>query len=74
MDISIHIKRSMAKKMRDFRYQLGMTQEELAETLSVKQGTISKVEAGRIFPSSRYLMRMREIFAYDINEFFDSMT
>lgn len=74
MDISIQIKRSVAKKMRDFRYQLGMTQQDLAESLGVKQGTISKVEAGRILPSSRYLMRLREVFSYDINQFFDSVS
>ena len=62
-----------SKRIRDLRYKLNITQVEFATRLGVKQGTISKIEAGHILPGARLLMDMRRAFRLNINELFDEI-
>ena len=63
--------RIFAKQIRDLRYQAGLTQSEFADKLGVKQGSISKIEAGHNLPASSLLIEIRRIFKLDINKVFD---
>lgn len=62
-----------AKSTRDLRYELGLTQSNFADRLGVKQGTISKIEAGHVIPGARLLIDMRRVFGIDVNAIFDTV-
>lgn len=66
-------KKIFAKKIRDIRHELELNQVDFADELNVKQGTISKIEAGHVLPSTRLLLMMRKSFEIDINEVFDTV-
>lgn len=66
-------KKIFAKQIRDIRHELELNQVDFADELNVKQGTISKIEAGHVLPSTRLLLMMRKAFEIDINEVFDTV-
>ena len=67
-------RKEFAKQIRDLRYQLELNQIDFAQELEVKQGTISKIEAGHVLPSTRLLFALRRVFETDINELFDTVS
>lgn len=66
-------KKEFAKQIRDIRHELDLNQIDFAHELEVKQGTISKIEAGHVLPSTRVLLALRKVFQTDLNELFDSV-
>lgn len=55
-------------RIKEFRQQAGMKQQELADVLSVKQTTVSGWEVGRREPDFESLKRMADIFNCSIDE------
>ena len=55
-------------RIKEFRQQAGMKQQELADVLSVKQTTVSGWEVGRREPDFDSLKRMADIFNCSIDE------
>ena len=66
----------MKNRLEELRKQMGVKQEELAETLQVSRQTIGSLENGRYNPSiilafkiARYFkMKVEEIFIYEGEE------
>lgn len=44
---------TLSLKLKEFRKQRGITQEELAEILSVSNKSVSKWELGEVYPSKK---------------------
>lgn len=55
-------------RIKEFRQQAGLKQKDLADMLSVKQGTVSGWEVGRREPDFDSLKRMADIFNCSIDE------
>jgi Zn-dependent peptidase ImmA (M78 family)/transcriptional regulator with XRE-family HTH domain len=51
------------------RESRGLTQKNLAESIPIQQGTVSKVEAGLLLPSEEIISRLAEVLDYP-QEFF----
>jgi transcriptional regulator with XRE-family HTH domain len=49
---------SIGKRIRFFREQKGISQEELAEIMEVKNSTISKIESGKFAITIDYLAKL----------------
>lgn len=48
-----------------------MTQEELAERVSVSRQTINAIEKGRFNPSTLLALKMSALFGVTVNELFE---
>ena len=57
----------LAENIRNYRKELGFTQEELAERLGITLGTISKWERGSSEPDIDYIMDLAEIFRVSVD-------
>ena len=57
----------LAKNIRDYRKNLGFTQEQLAERLGITLGTISKWERGSSEPDLGYIMDLAELFHVSVD-------
>ena len=53
-----------AENLKEIRNKRNITQEQLAETLSVSRQTISKWENGDALPSTKHLLMLMDIFDY----------
>lgn len=54
-------------RIRALRRQANLTQNQLAEKLSIERSTLSKIESGVITPTTQVLLDLREIFAVSID-------
>ena len=54
--------------LRKQRNLVGISQERLAEKMSVSRQTISKWENGDSYPSTRHIFELAEIFGCGVNE------
>ena len=61
----------LGKKIRQLRYKAGLTQEQLAEKLSVGPQSVSKWENAASMPDITTLPLLAEIFGVSIDELFD---
>lgn len=59
----------LGKRIHARRTSLGLTQDALAETSHVSQGTISRVERGEMMPSVTTLVRLRDALGLPPDEF-----
>lgn len=55
------------KRIKQFRKERGLTQEQLAEKLNVSQNTIAKIESGLRRPSIDFLLELSEFFGVSTN-------
>lgn len=62
MKLGNHLKR--------LRFDLGMTQEDLAETISVSRQTIISIEKGRFIPSTLLALKLASVFNKPVEEIF----
>jgi len=60
----------MKNNIRVERAILRMTQQQLAEHISVSRQTINAIEAGKYVPSTLLALKMSKIFGKPVNEFF----
>ena len=60
----------VGEKIKELRLCNSMTQDNLAEKLFVSQSTIAKWEAGRLEPSYKILMMIKEMFNVSMDYIF----
>ena len=58
----------LSKRIRFFRKQLGLTQEELAEKCNVTSSCVSRWESGRWTPSMQNLLILSKVFNVTLND------
>ncbi len=56
--------------IKEFRHQLGMSQEELAKTVGVSRQSINSIERGRYIPSLSLALRFSRFFRCTTDELF----
>lgn len=61
---------TFAERLKEVRLVNGLTQEELAEMVSVEKMSISKYESGKMMPSSSTLIALSSALSVDISYFF----
>ncbi len=61
----------LGKKIRQLRFKAGLTQEQLAEKLSIAPQSVSKWENGAAMPDITFLPLLAEIFGVTIDDLFD---
>ena len=61
----------MGKKIRQFRFRAGLTQEQLAEQLGLGAQSVSKWETGAAMPDITTLPLLAEVFGVSIDDLFD---
>lgn len=64
-------KKGFGAKVRQYREALGLSQEQLAEKINVELSTISKIENGASFPSTKTLVNLFNFFEIHPIELFD---
>ena len=62
---------SIGKKIKQLRFKMGLTQEALAEKLSVSPQAVSKWETGYTLPDINLLPSISEVMGVTIDELFD---
>ena len=60
-----------SKKIRQLRFRSSLTQEQLAERLSLSPQAVSKWETGAAMPDISLLPDLAEVFGVSIDELFD---
>lgn len=65
------MKINLAGRIREFRKECGMTQEQLAEALGVTVGAVYKWENGRSTPEVRLLTEMADLFETSVDALLD---
>ncbi len=60
----------MKNRLEEMRKQRGMTQEELADKLSVSRQTVGSLENGRYNPSILLAFKIAKLFNRSIEEIF----
>lgn len=60
----------MRNTIRLERARKRMTQQELADILSVSRQTIMAIEAGRFNPSVKLALKIAALFEYDVKDIF----
>ena len=58
---------SIAENIRIYRKQLGLTQEQLAETMGVSTGAVYKWEAKASMPELRTIMDLADFFDVSVD-------
>lgn len=58
-------------KVREFRQDIGLKQEELAELVNVRRETIIRLEQGKYNPSLKLAMDISKVFNKAIEEIFE---
>lgn len=61
----------MINKVRNFRKDKGLTQEELAQVLNVSRQTIISIEAKRYIPSTLLALKIANYFNRNVEELFE---
>ncbi|MBE0466468.1 MAG: helix-turn-helix transcriptional regulator [Candidatus Desulforudis sp.] len=61
----------MNNRLREFRSEAGLTQEQLADRLGVSRQTVISIENGRYNPSLILAYKIARAFSYRIEDVFD---
>lgn len=64
-------KRMLGKRLKEIRVNRGYTQESLAEKAGVTANYLSRVEAGRCYPSLDCLVNIASILQLELRDLFD---
>jgi hypothetical protein len=68
-----NVKKSVGKKIKQYREKCGLTQEELAERVDVSQNFISAVERGISFPNPEKLVLIIEEVGVTADQIFEDV-
>ena len=60
-----------SEKIKEYRRQNGLTQEEFGKSLGVSAQAISKWEREECYPDITFLPELAELLSCDVNDFFD---
>ena len=61
----------ISEKIKEYRRQNGLTQEEFGKSLGVSAQAISKWERVECYPDITFLPELAELLSCDVNDFFD---
>ena len=61
----------MKNRLKIERAILNITQEELAERISVSRQTINSIETNRFVPSTVLALKLSRLFGKSVNDFFE---
>ena len=61
----------ISEKIKEYRRQNGLTQEEFGKSLGVSAQAISKWERVECYPDITFLPELTELLSCDVNDFFD---
>ena len=61
----------MKNRLKIERAILNLTQEELAERISVSRQTINSIETNRFVPSTVLALKLSRLFRKPVNDFFE---
>lgn len=64
------LRKPLGNKIKYFRKQKGLTQEQLAEKIGIETNTLSNVETGKSFMSFKVFQKLPEILEVQPYEFF----
>ncbi len=64
------IKKTLGKRIQDFRKSRNLTQEQLAEFIGIDTISLSKIETGRNYPTAENLAKIATIFNVEVYELF----
>lgn len=64
------MKEIIENRVKEFRAELGLTQQELAEAAGVSRQSIISIERGRYIPSLPLALRMAEVFGCAMDDLF----
>lgn len=62
---------TLGEKLRDLRYTLGATQEEVGFDVGVKQSCVSRWERGKVIPNAKHLSYLAGLFGVGVMELID---
>ena len=65
------IKILLGKKIKEYRKNKGLTQEQLAEAVGIDTVTVSKIEIGNNYPTSANLTKIAEILSVHPRDLYD---
>lgn len=61
----------MKNKVKDFRTEQGLTQQELADAIGVSRQTIFAMETSRYIPSTILALKLARIFKKKVEDLFE---
>ena len=64
--------RTLSENIRFYRESEHLTQEQLAERISVNRVTLARYEAGTVTPGADVLARLADALGVDVNKLLDS--
>jgi len=67
---SPELEHKVENRIKEFRKENGLTQEELASAVGVSRQTIISIEKGKYIPSLPLALRMAEYFAFSTDDIF----
>lgn len=71
MDIE---KNNMAKKIKETRQYIGLTQQQVADSLSIPRSAISDIETGKRKLTAEELKKIANLFRHPVNHFLGEET
>lgn len=63
----------LGERIRYFRKQIGLSQEEIAQKLHIVRQTVSKWEKGQSVPDADMLVKLASLFCISVNELLTDM-
>lgn len=67
----IELKKKLGLKIKQYRNNLNITQEHLAEKINLTQRQVSFIEIGKCFPSPETLVNISNFFDCSMKDLFD---
>lgn len=64
------MKKKLITKIKEYRTELGMSQQELANMIDVRRETIIRLEKGEYNPSLQLAMDIANVFSVKVEELF----
>jgi Zn-dependent peptidase ImmA (M78 family)/transcriptional regulator with XRE-family HTH domain len=62
-------KEEFGRRLKEARENVGLTQEQVAEALTLSRGAIAQLEGGLRFPNSLQLVHLAELYGREVGEF-----
>ncbi len=70
-EVKMDNKKSLGKRIKEFRKMNGLTQEKLAEAIDIETASLSAIESGRHFPSLPTIEKIATVLNIEIKALFD---
>lgn len=64
------IKKTLGKRIQDYRKSKGLTQEQLSEIIKIDTISLSKIETGKNYPTAENLSKIAEVLGVEVYELF----